>query len=175
MEGYQPKKKIGMLHPKYKKVKLPKGGFGLEKVNKKDTECKYGKLSNGGTLVKPCDSPTPPPPPPSQLMIKFKNGSEIHSIDCNDGIRRQGANNLCTNNEIQCHSCSNKDICKYQGDYLEQVVHIIDVYDGVFDLNCNHYRTIEALHIRYNDEVLYEKMTLDIYDQHRKIIQNGLK
>lgn len=137
MEGYQPKKRIGMLCSKYKKTKLPKGGFGLEKVNKKDTECKYGKLENGGTLVKPCDSP-PPPPPPSQLIVKFENGSEIHSVDCNNGIRGQSASNLWMNSEIQCNTCNNKDICKYQGDYLEQVVHIIDVYDGVFELDCKH-------------------------------------
>lgn len=106
-----------MLHPRYKKTRLPKGGFGLEKVNKEDIK-------------------------QSQLIVKFENGSEIHGIDCDDSIRGQSSNNIWMNQEIQCHSCCNKDVCKYHGDYLEQIVHIIDVYDGVFDLNCNHYKPV---------------------------------
>lgn len=165
LEGYQPKKKVD------RDVKLPKGGFGLEKDKRSS---KYGKLSNGATLVKPTDKPAPPPPP-AQPKVKLKNGSEIYGLDCNESIRGQSASDIWINHEILCNVCINKDICKYKGDYLEQVVHIIDVYDGVFDLNCNHYRTIKALHVKYDDKLLDEKMTLDIYDQHRKIIQNGLK
>jgi hypothetical protein len=158
MNGYQPKKKVGMLHPKYKKAKMPRGGFGLEKVNRKDSTYEYGKLPNGGTLVKPCDSP-PPPPPPSQPMVKFKNGSKIHSIDCNDRVRGQSASDLWMHHEILCHSCSNKDICKYQGDYLEQVVHIVDTYSGVFDLNCNHYKKDNDTN--KNEEHRYYKVIWD--------------
>lgn len=144
------KKRIGILHPR------------------------YGKLPNGGTLVKPCDSP-PPPPPPKQPMVKFKNGSEIYDFDCNEGVRGQRASDLWIGHSVLCHSCKNRAICKFQDDYLEQFVHIIDIYNGVFELNCNHYKTIEALYQRYDDKVLDEQMQLDIHNQHLKIIQNGLK
>lgn len=99
LEGYQPKNKVSG------NIKLPKGGFGLEKSNKR-----------------------------KDLIDK----------------------------PIQCHSCNNKDICKYQGDYLEQVVHIIDVYDGTFELNCNYYES----EIKYFDT----KTTIRVfkfYNSHR--------
>lgn len=117
MESYQPRKKIGMLHPRYKKVKCKRC---TKKDNRKDVTV-------------------------SKAMIKFENGSEIHSVDCDDSTRGKRANDMWMNQEIQCYSCSNKDICRYHGDYLEQVVHIIDVYDGVFDLTCNHYKSMEVL------------------------------
>ena len=158
MEGYQPKNRIGILHPRYKKVKIPRGGFGLEKVNKEDSERKYGKLPNGGTLVKPCDSP-PPPPPSKQPTVKFKNGSEINSIGCDKGVRGRRVSDILKSHSVLCNSCKNKVICKFQGDYLGQFVHIIDIYDGVFELNCNHYKTIEALYQRHDDKVLHEQMT----------------
>lgn len=75
-----------------------------------------------------------------QSIIKFKNGSEIHSIDCDEGVRGQNAYNIWIDKEVLCHSCIVKDICKYHGDYLEQMVHIIDTYDRVFELNCNLYK-----------------------------------
>ncbi|GAA0102412.1 hypothetical protein UT300012_31270 [Paraclostridium bifermentans] len=109
MEGYQPKKKVGMLHPKYKKIRPPRGSFGSNGVRVTTTE---NRRSLKDKL---------PPTPNKERMI---------------------------DKPIQCHTCSNKDICKYQGDYLEQVVHIIDVYDGVFDLSCNHYRSIEVLKMK---------------------------
>ena len=109
MEGYQPKKKIGMLHPKYKKIRPPRGSFGSNGVRVATTE---NRRSLKDKL----------PPSPNKESIIDK--------------------------PIQCHTCNNKDICKYQGDYLEQVVHIIDAYDGVFDLSCNHYKPIEVLKMK---------------------------
>lgn len=118
MEGYQPKKGI-LMKRNFKKLK-------------KEDLMTSDKLPRGGfglekhsntTFVKPTDRPAPPP-------------QKQH-------IRGQRASDIWMSHSILCHSCKNKDICKYQGDYLEKVVHIIDTYDGVFELNCGNYEYIQ--------------------------------
>lgn len=104
---------------------------------------KIRKLPRGGFGLEkrlPLENKEPP-------MPKFKNKNDSR-ID----------------QSILCYTCSNKDICKYQGDYLEQVVHIVDIYDGVFELGCNHYRHPKLIKIK---ERKYLQQEID------KILNNG--
>lgn len=133
LEGYQVKKDI-LMKRNFKKIKR-------EDLMTTNELPRGGFGSNDGvTFVKPTDRPAPPPP-------KQK-------------IRGQRASDIWINHSILCHSCKNKDICKYQGDYLEQVVHIIDVYDGIFELNCSNYEHPEVVYMRKLEKTYEDNIDL---------------
>lgn len=117
----------------------------FKKIKKEDLMISK-KLPKGGFGLEkrlPLEDKEPP-------MSKFKN-----------------KNNSRIDQSILCHTCSNKDICKYQGDYLEQVVHIIDVYDGVFELNCSRYECIR-IDDGISDDIIDEHLSIAIHSKNHE-------
>lgn len=138
MEGYQPKKGI-LMKRNFKKLKK-------EDLMTSDKLPRGGfglKKHSNATFVKPTDRPAPPPP--------------------KQHIREQRSNDIWINHEILCNSCKNKDICKYKGDYLRQDVHIVNSYNGIFELNCSHYEQPKL--IKQKRESLQQEID--------KILNNG--
>lgn len=128
------KKGIGIIHPRHQKSKSFK-----VRPEKKEVS-KYGKLPNDETLVKLSDRPAPPSP--------------------KQPIRDQMSKDLSINYNVLCNSCKIKDVCKYQDDYLKQMIRIIDAYGEIFNLNCNYYEHPEVAYMKKLEETYGNDLSL---------------